>query len=362
MNFTKSGLLPIFAILLCVLFFTPSISKAEGRNWDNGVPEYKEAKVTIRKEGPKLIFSDSPENVTQNGVMYRDTVEGPVRLFFHHVNKTPFNQRLAVVFKRTTSRPARVTLKRVGISEPRQDWMRAGKEAEQRYYKAGQRNNSFRLIRTFDLLEHKDNPTVLNPGDLVTGIVDLNFDRPVEVSVMMIPVKADLSLSLEAYGILPPDNDGQHVLRGTFEEANRHVSLDEPFHTQGRAVWCIKLADDQLDPYIRGVDATTGRKVVNYGNYGVMYDVTMPTVGKHDTLVRFNPMGGEYAGAGIFGVAGEKDTRINIPSGSTYFGQVGFDGTTEVIGKIPAGKTGVLLFSPPGSSNLPVRIFLERKS
>lgn len=47
----------------------------------------------------------------------------------------------------------------------------------------------------------------------MTGIVNLESDRPVEVSVMMIPVKTDLGLALDAYGILPPD-EGDHVLRG----------------------------------------------------------------------------------------------------------------------------------------------------
>lgn len=51
-------------------------------NWKNDIPEYKEAQVTIAEDGPTLLFSDSPEMVKDCGVMYRDTVQGGVRVFF----------------------------------------------------------------------------------------------------------------------------------------------------------------------------------------------------------------------------------------------------------------------------------------
>ena len=101
----------------------------------------------------------------------------------------------------------------------------------------------------------------------MTGIVNLESDRPVEVSVMMIPVKTDLGLALDAYGILPPD-EGDHVLRGTFPASDVHVRLQEAYPSNKLETWGIKLADDVLNPYVRGTDATTGKKVVNYGNYG----------------------------------------------------------------------------------------------
>ena len=348
-------------VILGFCLFMTAPSGAAAASWENDVPRYTEARVSVKRDGPKLLFSDSPENVTDCGVMYRDTVQGPVRLFFHHVNETSVNRRLAVVLRRTTARAVKVTQKETGISRPRRDWLLAGKEAQERYYRPDQKPDSFRLTKLVDLLEDKGKPTVVRPGDLVTGIVDLDFDRPVEVSVMMLPVKTDLSLAMDAYGILPPDHDGEHILRGTFEAADRHVTLDQPFHTSGHAIWGIKLADDDLDPYARGVDATTGQPVVNYGNYGILYDLTLPTQGRHDTVIRFNPMGGTYAGAGILSISGKADQQLRIPAGRTAFGDVGYDWVTEVIGEIPANQTAVLHFSPPGSSNLPVRIFLEIK-
>ena len=73
---------------------------ADAPNWQGGVPEYQEVQGKITQDGPKLVFSDSPEMVKECGIMYRDTVQGPVRLFFHHVNDMKTDKRLAVVLRR----------------------------------------------------------------------------------------------------------------------------------------------------------------------------------------------------------------------------------------------------------------------
>lgn len=190
--------------------------------WQDGVPAYEEVKGTITHDGPKLIFSDSPEMVGKIGIMYRDTVEGPVRLFFHHVNDTRTDKRLAVLLRRTTLRPSLVNLGKNGISRPNEDWLEAGKEAQERYYSSTPNGRKFFLSGPRDILNNGKG-YILHPQELVTGIVDLNFERPVEVSFIMMPVDADPRVSAEVYSILPPD-EGGHVLRGTFEGANVHVT------------------------------------------------------------------------------------------------------------------------------------------
>lgn len=331
---------------------------ANTKPWIDQVPSFKEVPVTIKEDGPKLIFSDSPELVGQCGVMYRDTVEGKVRLFFHHVNDMSTGKRLAVVLRRTTIRPSVVKIGPYGISHPDHDWLQAGKEAQQKYYRSKQDNGSFMVKGITDLLA-KDAPTIVRPGQLVTGIVDLESSRPVEVSIMMVPIKTDLRLALDAYSILPPD-EGGHILRGTFPTSNCHVSLTKDFSSNKLETWSIKLADNHVNPYVRGIDATTGRQVINYGNYGVMYDVTLPIKGKRDVILRFNPYGGPYAGAGILKVEGSKEKILDIPEHHLAFGW-NHDGETMVVGEIPEDHSAVFRFSPPGSSNLPIRLFLSPK-
>ena len=66
------------------------------------IPEDYEAKTVSVKystQGPKLLFSDSPEMVYHNGILYRDTVQGKVRIFFHHVNAVEGTKKLALMLK-----------------------------------------------------------------------------------------------------------------------------------------------------------------------------------------------------------------------------------------------------------------------
>ena len=66
--------------------FAPSSAEAGGYR---KVPEkYQDVDVRVLQNGPTLLFSDSPEMVYENGILYKDIVEGEGRVFFHHVNGT----------------------------------------------------------------------------------------------------------------------------------------------------------------------------------------------------------------------------------------------------------------------------------
>ena len=355
MNF-KECCFPVLLTSLLTALPLWSRAFAEDPQWQYGVPDYEEAPMTITHSGPKLLFSDSPEMVKKCGIMYRDTVEGDVRLFFHHVNDMDTTRKLSVVLRRATRRPSQVTLGKHGVSRPSEDWLAAGKEAQQRYYASVPNGKKFIVASTKDLLNNGAGMTI-RPQELITGIVDLHVDRPVEISVLMQPVEADARVSNQLYPILPPDAGG-HVLRGTFEKADCHVALTQPFNANKGDIWGITLADDDKNPYVRGVDATTGKPVVNYGNYGVLYDVSFKTQGRRNTILRFNPYGGPFAGQGILEVQERPARYVQLPNHDTSFGWE-HDGETMRVGTIPAGKSGVFHFSPPGSSNPPIRLFWQ---
>ena len=44
-------------------------------------------------------FSDSPETVEKDGILYQDTVKGNARLLYYHVNGTKQDKKIAVVIK-----------------------------------------------------------------------------------------------------------------------------------------------------------------------------------------------------------------------------------------------------------------------
>ena len=46
-----------------------------------------------------MLFSDSPEYVEENGILYSDVVDGNGRIFYYHLNNTNQNKKIAVVME-----------------------------------------------------------------------------------------------------------------------------------------------------------------------------------------------------------------------------------------------------------------------
>ena len=100
----------------------------------------KEVDVEFTADGPTLLFSDSPEMVYKTGVLYRDTVQGKLRLFFHHVNAVEQDKKLAVLVKNEDQlRPAAYKITRSGVGNLSYNYMEAGKEAQQLYFADAQK-------------------------------------------------------------------------------------------------------------------------------------------------------------------------------------------------------------------------------
>ena len=83
----------------------------------------KDASVKFKASGPTLLFSDSPEMVYHNGILYRDTVQGRVRLFYHHVNAVAGTKKLAILLKNEQIRPLHYKVLRQGIAGPGYNYM-----------------------------------------------------------------------------------------------------------------------------------------------------------------------------------------------------------------------------------------------
>ena len=95
---------------------------------------------------------------------------------------------------------------------------------------------------------------------------------------------------------------------------------------------------------------------MNYGNYGVVYRLFI-TGDSGATAYFLNPRGGAYAGA-----IGIKYRRQELPPVATPADALAMgDGTVTtlaLIGQYEASQSLWLTFSPPGASNLPVRLVL----
>jgi len=316
-----------------------------------GLPEWE---VTSRSYGGKLLLSDSPEMVTGDGILYQDRVEGDVRLFFHHVNATAVPKRLVVLLENAGPEPAAVTVYRHGLGGPGYDWIAIGKAAQQAYLAGGELYTVDVPARGAALLAPALRNAVVKPDMLANGIYDFIADRPVTVKVMMLPVDADAARFARQAAVLPPD---EHRLRGTFAGKDRMLVPMRVYNPREHGAVALTLADNKLDRYLEGIDATTGERVVNYGNYGVVYRIFLPTSGQGRTAYYLNPRGGDYAGAlGVkykYAVA----PPVPTPAGRTAFGSNKLTDFAHV-GTFADDESLWLTFSPPGASNLPVKLVI----
>ena len=90
--------------------------------------------VEAADTGGTLLFSDSPEYVQSDGIMYADTVQGDARVLFYHLNDTDEPKRVAVVLENTTDKYTSVEVTRGGMSEPSSYYLQVGKQTQTEYF------------------------------------------------------------------------------------------------------------------------------------------------------------------------------------------------------------------------------------
>ena len=331
--------------------------------------------VTSHDGDGTLIFSDSPEYVKDNGILYQDVVEGSGRIFYYHLNESRKNKKLAVVLENTTDKLATFEITRAGLSKPSSDYPWVGKQAETAYMASDMDEKLFVLPKGARIMDKMMDETIVHPGELVNGIYDFVTDKPVKISVIMYPADARPVEFAKKAKILPRD---EVALRGTYQGMNRYITADKAYDPDRDGAVYMPLCDNLHDMYKTGVDATDGAAVTNYGNYGVMYYLDIPTEGKGETQYAISPLGGVYAGAMTVKEAGDdKASLIATPRHDGYYG----DKTTpESVAEVEAWKNGVdyindgteltdlgiydsfkkirFEFSPPGASNLPVNFIM----
>lgn len=334
--------------------------------------------VKSKDTGGTLIFSDSPEYVNTDGILYRDKVVGDARVLYYHLNNTDVPKKVEVVIEGEPGVDTIVTVTRKGTGRPSSDYMRVGKEAQTKYFDG--KNDFLSRIHLLNghahVLDVDMDQTYLAPGELVYGIYDFHADHPVTVTVLMCGTDVNPVTVAHTARVLPKD---EQRLRGTFPMMNRIISTDRPYDPLRDGTVYIPLADDKHDLYRQGIDATDGSKVTNYGNYGILYFMDIPTTGRMPVSYFLSPLGGSYAGAMSANINNRREERLlQVPSFREYFGDTTPPETDEERTERENGSTFIrdttelanlgtyratddvrFEFSPPGASNLPVNLILS---
>ena len=374
-------------------FFSPGSAEAGYRK----VPEkYQEVDVQVLQSGPTLLFSDSPEMVCENGILYKDIVEGEGRVFFHHVNGTKNTRKLAVLMRPVNKR-ATVTWGCRGIGDPDKLYYISARKGQARYFtdykefwkkarknelkekpdqrkNAGVQNSGLPVYSFYQKVSDLPLTTLakgeylevlsqsrnmkhagarLKPEQLLTGMFDFHASQPVEIVIMMCNPEEDVERFSQEGAVLPMD---EHPLRGTYRNADLTYIVKKPVQMkwyQARAL-CMAGSDDPY--FLKGTDSVTGTQTVNHGNYGVVYHLIYSMAGENPIQLGINPWGGEFYGAGLM-LSEDKAEIINIPGKKLFFGKGDEVDTVFTHSPNHKRKDAEFLWSPPGASNLPVRAF-----
>ena len=330
--------------------------------------------VESKDEGGTLLFSDSPESVTEDGILYQDTVQGEARILYYHLNSSDSDKKVAVVLQSADGQPAIVRVTRGGACYPSPDYLHVGKMTQMAYFEGETHGDIYIGRGRHRLLQENMDTTILHPGDLVYGVYDFASNRPIKVSVIMYPADANPFEFLEQARVLPKD---EQRLRGTFHGMNRIVTSSQVYDPATDGTVYFPLADDIHDCYRTGIDATDGSAVTNYGNYGVLYKLQIPVAKDGAVQYYLSPLGGIYAGAMTVERETTKRRMIETPYGRPYFGDATppesdatqkareeglaiLTDTTELtdLGAYDGAKPVTFEFSPPGASNLPINIIM----
>lgn len=355
-NLSKLVAVFVFAIFLSLTLTTEAASKAVNKVQNNfiNLPEWK---VMTADVGGTLLFSDSPEIVTEDGILYSDTVQGKTRLLYYHLNGTKLPKKIVAVLENTSEQDVDIVINNYAFGGPSKDYLYVGKSTQEQYF----RNNNIGFAHVpahgKRLLSVKLDKIVVDPETLVYGVFDFNATVPLKVTMLMLPVDENPLTFVDRAKVLPKD---QAKLRGTFTGMDRIMQSQRVYDGKKDGAVAITLADGKIDRYRTGIDATDGSIVENYGNYGVLYKINIPTKGLGKTNYYLNPRGGVYAGAiNIKKNSEGKGEMISTPFNKPFFGEDNRVTDVTFLGQYDNFNQLLIEFSPPGASNLPARLILE---
>ena len=302
--------------------------------------------------GPTLLFSNAPEEVPGQGILYQDHVSGHFRVFFDHVDQSDLPLVFTIVVTNDGTAPVDVRPLRVGYAGPGMDYFQTGQDA-QRAWMSGSGGDALTLDPGQSaFLVPGLNTLAASAGQDVTGIVDATASDSLLVSVV---AESQATTDLSGLSVLPatPTSAG-FIGRGTFPHANLTVSAAADGGYQ-------HLDVASPEQYVTGYSAVDHQPAEDYGNYGVLYDVRLslfPTAAERLALV-FDPLGGPFAGSALIGQGFDQSTPVDLPRGGT-FAPSPLAGMLVTQLNLEANNSELTRFQwmPPAGSNLPATLIL----
>ncbi|MGO4888773.1 stalk domain-containing protein [Anaerobacillus sp. MEB173] len=312
-----------------------------------GVLSYPVIPYTMEERDVTLIRSNSPEKFIQEGIYYRDRVQGNVRFFFHHENARPNRVNIHLLVKNNGREAATIRKDHIAIGGPSTYVSQAGKASVARYLTALTKPalNETITVRpgeTKVILEELLKQPI-KTGNVLTMYADLHFSSELDFEIVVLDEINTLESTYPYLGGINVVRDGKHI-RGTFPKGNRTLTVNQLVGMEnGRLV----IGDGKIDPYVKGRDVMSGFEETNNGNFGVVYELKLNRVAANTAIV-INPRGGHYAGAFLV-----NNQVVNAPTTGII------NNPSEVVSLYRTGNNEeevTITFIPSAGSNLPINL------
>ncbi|MEG2089630.1 copper amine oxidase N-terminal domain-containing protein [Niameybacter sp.] len=314
-----------------------TLANFEGTNYQM----YKEADAIYLEDTKGLLMmSNSPEVVSQKGLLYEDTLIGLGRVMFHHINNFDSldnqldKKRLVVIAKNNTEAPVMGTISKLTTKGPSDDVLFVGQQLLLSYLD----NTAVQSLNlepgAQQVIYDSQNKNWLK-GQAISGMFDVELNGPVTFTVALLGQND----TLEDIPLMPrPDRDVHP--RGTFGIIDKNIMIDLISEDEKTKLVIGKDATE----WVQGYDALLNTESANRGNFGVNYHVTVTA--KEDTAVILNPRGNMFKGA----IKWEQDRAYLTPSAG-YFPS---SNRAAFMGIVKGGETRTFTYMLPNGSSAPV--------
>lgn len=302
--------------------------------------DYKDIEVLNKTTVPgTMLMSDSPEVVSREGILYRDSIKGAGRILLHHINNFSEmstmggNKRLVIVAENKTAVPVTVNLSSKTIRGPVNDILYLGQKMLNDYL-TGSGTETITLAPGEKQYIY-DSGTKWIKGSCISGLMDVNTTGDVTFTIASVSAWSTLS-----------SMDGMELFlkevhpRGTFDTTgiNYSIVLDGSIPEK-------LLIGTGEEEWVKGYDALSNEPAQNKGNFGVSYYITITA--KEDTGIILNPRADMFRGA----IEWQNMGVYNIPTVGNIYSNTA---KAVSLGTIKAGETKTIEYMLPNGSSAPV--------
>lgn len=302
--------------------------------------DYEDAKLYHTSLVPgTMIMSDSPEEVNQEGILYRDKINGTGRLLLHHINcfsdySVAFGEkRLVVVAENKTSKPVKLTLGNKTIRGPVTDIMHLGQRVLYDYLAGTQ--DEVLTLKPGEKRYIYDSGSKWKQDTCISGLMDVTTTGDVTFTVAAVSSGSTLGSIAYLTHLYPNIHP-----RGTFEG----IGIKYKLNVDSTKPTKIVIGNGQSE-WVKGYDALTHQVAYNKGNYGITYYITITA--SEDTGILLNPRANVFRGA----VKWVGEGVYNAPNTGTIFSN---PSKAVSLGMIKEGETKTLEYMLPNGSAAPI--------